>query len=191
MQEDRDEGEISFKYTFASKGHLLGSATAVLYVSCDDLDDMDVFTQIRKADRNGKILWSYNVPLKDLERMGMKKDEVPVINPMIYLGPTGQLRASHRAVDDAFTKAHWRVHSHKKRELIPVGNVVRLEIGLWPGGMIFEEGESLVFKISGHWMTLAEYPHLRGQFSTQNKGMHHVHLGGPNASYILVPFIEM
>jgi len=191
LQEDQDSEELHFKYTFQTRSYLLGSSKAVLYISCDDFDDMDVCTQIRKADKDGKILWSYNVPLKDLAKMGMEKDKIPVVNPMIYLGPTGNLRASHRALDKELTKPHWPVHDHRVEERIKPGEVIKLEIGLWPTGMIFSEGESLIFKVSGHWMTLAEYPHLRGEFKTINKGKHHVHFGGHTDSHIILPFVEV
>jgi uncharacterized protein len=106
LQKDQDSEELHFKYTFKNRSYLLGSSKAVLYISCNDFDDMDVCTQIRKADKNGKTLWSYNVPLGDLAKMGMAKDQIPVVNPMIYLGPTGNLRASHRALDKELTKPH-------------------------------------------------------------------------------------
>jgi hypothetical protein len=152
---------------------------------------MDVFVQLRKADKTGKILQSYNVPLPDLARMGMEEKDIPVINPMIYLGPTGHLRASHRELDTALSKPHWPVHAHTKEEHVPAGEVVKLDIGIWPGGMVFSEGESLVLKVSGHWMTLAEYPHLRGAAKTINKGEHVLHMGGETGSHVVLPFVEI
>lgn len=191
LQMDQDSEELEFRYIFENRSYLLGSSKAVLYLSCDDFDDMDICTQIRKTDKDGNCLWSYNVPLKDLARMGMAKDQIPVVNPMIYLGPTGNLRASHRALDKELSRPHWLVHDHRAEERITPGEVVKLEIGLWPAGIIFNKGESLVFKISGHWMTLAEYPHLRGEFKTINKGKHHVHFGGETDSHIILPFVNL
>jgi hypothetical protein len=48
---------------------------------------------------------------------------------------------------------------------------VKIETSIWPAGIIFEEGEYLVFKISGHPMYLAEFPTLRGSFKARNKGL--------------------
>ena len=191
MQEDADPEELHFKHVFTRRSYLLGSSKAILYISCDEFDDMDVFCQIRKADKHGKLLVSYNVPLEDLKRMGMEKEQIPKINPMIYLGPTGHLRASHRGLDDALSKPHWPVHSHSKEESVTPGNIIQLDIGIWPGGMVFSEGESLIFKVSGHWMTLSEYPHLRGTHTPRNKGQHHVHFGGKHDSHIVLPFVEI
>lgn len=66
---------------------------------------------------------------------------------MIYLGPTA--RVSYRALDASLSKVHWPVHDHSFEEKIPHGEIVMLEIGIWPGGMIFEEGESILLKLFG------------------------------------------
>lgn len=191
MQEDADPEEIHFKHTFSSRTYLLGAAKAILYVSCADFHDMDVFVQLRKTDRSGKILSSYNVPLSDLKKMGMEEEKIPKVNPMIYLGPTGQLRASHRALDAQLSTVHWPVHAHDKEEFITPGEIIKLEIGMWPSGMIFSEGESIVLKVSGHWMTLSEYPWLRGEHKPRNKGKHVVHFGGEYESRVVLPLLEI
>lgn len=191
MQDDADSEEIQFKYTFSSRSYLLGAAKSILHVSCGDFHDMDVFVQLRKADITGKILSSYNVPLADLKRMGMEESEIPKVNPMVYLGPTGQLRASHRALDARLSTPHWPVHAHDEEEFITPGQIIQLEIGMWPSGMIFNEGESLVLKVSGHWMTLSEYPWLRGEHKPRNKGNHVLHFGGEFESRVIVPFVEI
>jgi uncharacterized protein len=190
-QEDADPGELHFTYTFPSRSYLLGSSLATLFVSTAASDDLDVFVQLRKADQTGKILQSYNVPLADLARMGMSEHEIPVINPLIYLGPTGHLRASHRALDPVLSKPHWPVHAHTAEEKIPPGQVTKLDIGVWPGGMVFSPGEQLVVKVSGHWMTLAEYPHLRGEAKTINKGECELWVGGERPSCVVLPFVEI
>jgi predicted acyl esterase len=97
QQMDQDTDELCFTHTFAQPCTLLGSARAVLYMSTDEHDDMDVHVQVRKADANGTVLQHMNIPKSDREAVGMA--EVKPINPMIYLGPTGALRASYRALD--------------------------------------------------------------------------------------------
>jgi uncharacterized protein len=152
MQEDADTEELHF-YQFPDRAYLLGASKVILYISCEDSDDVDVFVQLRKVNKFGNPRHSNNVPLEDLQRLGMEKDQIPKTNPMIYLGPTGHLRASHRAFDAMLSKVHWPVHDHSFEEKIPPGERVMLEMENWPGGMTFEEGESALLKISGHWMT--------------------------------------
>ena len=190
LQVDDDPEELHFRLKMTEKTFLIGAVKAVLYISCDDLDDMDIFLQVRKADADGNILRSYNIPEDDMAKMGFPKDKVPLTNPVVYLGPHGQIRASHRAIDKNITKSHYVSHSHLTEEPIPRGQVVKVETSIWPGGIVFERGEHLVLKISGHPMYLAEFPTLRGAFKARNKGLHKVRCGGSEGSYFVVPFVK-
>jgi predicted acyl esterase len=152
---------------------------------------MDVFCQLRKVDRDGHVLISYNIPLPDLRQMGMEKHDIPNVNHLISLGPSGHLRASQRELDHNLSKPHWPIHSHQRSEKIIAGTIVKLEFGLGSGGMILSPDESIMLKVSGHWMTLAEYPWLRGTHRTINEGKHHLHIGGETASNISLPFVEI
>jgi hypothetical protein len=191
QQMDDDSEELHFRHTFATRSYLVGSVKAVMSMSCTESDDMDVFFQIRKADATGKLLRYHNVPQHDMEAQGLLEHQVPLQNSYVYLGPHGQIRASHRAIDQALSKPHYLQHSHEFEEKVTPGTVVCIETSIWPGGIIFDKGDSMVFKVSGHPMYLAEFAAMRGQFKAQNLGYHQVHLGGSIASYIEVPFIEM
>ena len=191
LQMDEDCEELHFRYTFATRTYLVGSVKAVLSMSCAESDDMDVFLQIRKADTTGKMLRYCNVPKEDMEAQGLHEHQIPLLNSYVYLGPHGQIRASHRAADQDLSKPHYIQHSHEFEKKVTPGSVVSIATSIWPGGMIFDKGESMVFKVSGHPMYLAEFAALRGQFKAQNVGNHQVHLGGSVGSYIEVPFVEM
>ncbi|KAN0104342.1 alpha/beta-hydrolase [Hyaloscypha variabilis] len=185
QQVDNDSEEVAFRYTFTEQATLIGASKALLWISCPDHNDFDVFVQIRKADKTGKILQNLNMPLN---APGMpSEDEISTINTLKYLGPTGILRASHRAIDPVLSKPHWPAHDHTKLRTIPPGQAVLLEIGLWPAAIQFETEESLVIKVAGHPMTLAEFEPLRGQFLAGNKGKHTLHYGGEFDSRLEVP----
>jgi predicted acyl esterase len=150
---------------------------------------MDIFVMIRKADKTGKVLRNINIPLQEL---GVTSEtEVEDINSLKYLGPSGVLRASHRALDPRLSKPHWPAHDHSREEKILPGQIVKLEIGIWPAAIQFEAGEKLAFRVAGHQMTLAEFPPLRGQFKTGNKGKHVLHFGGEYNSHVVVPFVPI
>ena len=191
MQMDDDSEELHFKYTFTTRSYLLGAAKAVLWMSCNDADDMDIFLQIRKEDASGKMLRYHNIPKEDIEAQGISDADVPMVNTLVYLGPHGQIRASHRAIDERLSTPHYIQHEHVVEERVPPGTVVRIETSIWPGGIIFDPGESLVLKIAGHPMSLAEFPTLRGQFKARNTGKHNVYLGGARGSHLAVPFVAM
>ncbi|KAK0761625.1 hypothetical protein N5P37_006578 [Trichoderma harzianum] len=168
LQMDSDSEELSFDCTLPTDSYLVGYSKAVLYMSCPDHDDLDVFVQIRKADSTGEVLQNINIPLQEL---GVDAEEVALINTNVYVGPLGILRASRRKIDMDRSKPHWALHSHNEDEKISPGTIVKLEIGIWPSGIKFEKGEKLVFKVSGHDMRLAEFEPLRGKFTTSNKGL--------------------
>jgi predicted acyl esterase len=189
QQLDHDLEELCFFYTFPQKCTLLGCSRAVLWMSTQEHDDMDVFVQIRKADNMGKILHHENIPKEAWHAMGM--NEVEPINPMIYLGPTGALRASYRELDDGLSDIFWPEHTYSRGEKLRKGEVIKLDIGLWQTGIQFEAGEQLVLKISGHPMALAEFPNLQGAVPNGNKGKHHVHYGGGVASHLIIPVVNV
>lgn len=193
LQMDDDEmNEVIFSYTFSKRSRLMGPVRAVIYLSCDSSDDMDVFTSVRKADSTGRALRNLNIPQEDL---GVKSpDEVLLTNPFFYLGPSGILRASHRTIVEKDLKRKTSLmirHDHSKSVKVPPGQVVKLEMSLWPAAIQWEEGEKLLFKIGGHPMTLAELEVLRGQHKGDNAGDHVVHFGGEHQSFIEVPFVAL
>lgn len=191
LQIDDDSEEIHFRFTFTKRVCLLGAAKVLIYVSCTDADDMDLFFQLRKQDSSGKILRYHNIPEKDIQAQGLAQNDLPLLNTLVYLGPHGQIRASHRKIDETISTPHWISHEHLVEEKITPGTVVCIETSIWPGGIIFEPLETLVFKVAGHPMYLAEFPTMRGQFKAQNKGKHTIHLGSSYPSHIVVPFLAI
>ncbi|KAI8651117.1 PepX-C domain-containing protein [Fusarium keratoplasticum] len=189
IQMDNDPEEVVFEYTFEQKTRLLGTSKAVLYMSCPDHDDFDVFVQLRKADKDGNILTHINIPIKDLGVASGK--DVGDINPLKFLGPAGVLRASHRAIDPILSEPHRLHHDHTKQDKVPPGEIVRLDIPIWVAAIEFDAGEKLMVKVAGHEMRLAEFEPLRGQFRTDNRGRQVVHFGGEFDSHVEIPFVPV
>ena len=184
-----DSEELSFSYTFDQQCTILGCSRATLYMSTHDSNDMDVFIQIRKADKDGTLLQHNNIPSEDWEALG--NGSVEPLNPLVYLGPMGCLRASYRTLDEHLSNEFWPEHDFQKVEKVKHGEVVKLDVGLWQTGMRFEPGEKLVVKVAGHNMTLAEFPELRGAIPNENEGDHRVHYGGRYSSRIVVPVVGL
>lgn len=114
-QKDADSEEVTFSHTFTERNHLPGYSKAELHVSCPDHDDLDIFLQIRKADKEGNILRSQNIPLSALN---MSQEDVPPVNPLQCLGPTGICRASRRVLDEKLNKPCYPVPSLRKNEKV-------------------------------------------------------------------------
>jgi uncharacterized protein len=189
MQRGDDPEELSFEYLFETSTYVVGYPKATLYVSCTEHDDLDIYVQLRKTSKDGRLLDNINIPA---EALGLSADEVPNLNVLKYLGPTGIIRASHRELDEALSKPHHPVLSHRKEDKVKPGEVVRLEVPIWPCGMAFEAGEKLVLKVSGHDMRFAEFPPLYGSFRSGNKGTHKIYCGerGFN-SELIIPIVNL
>ncbi|KAL2796962.1 Alpha/Beta hydrolase protein [Aspergillus keveii] len=176
-----------FTYTFPTRTQLVGISKAVLYMHCDDHDDMDVFLVLSKLSVSGELMFNLNIPWKGLPVSTI--DEIPAdkrTEVILYQGPTGILRASQRAIDTSKSMhPNWPFYPNDKQEKISPGTVVCLEIGIWGMGVQYEAGESLQLRVSGHYQGFSNFgthEHVK------NKGSHWVHVGGEYNSHLVLPF---
>ena len=92
------------------------------------------------------------------------------------------LRASQRHVSPEKSGKTWKTLSHERVQLVSPGEVVRLDVQLWPTGIVFEAGEKLVLKIGGEKLGVPALPHLPNE-PNKNRGKHIVHVGGKSDSH--------
>ncbi|KAJ9156046.1 Alpha/beta-hydrolase [Pleurostoma richardsiae] len=181
-----------FKHTFDRVTRLVGLPKVVVYVSCEDLDDMVIYVLIRKLDRDGKEMMNLNIPWSaaPCDKMSDIRAE-DVGNLILYFGPLGVLRASHREIDPSLSlHPQYPFHTHNNVQKVPPGDIVELEIGLWAMGIEFEEGESLRVQVSGQSPLIPEYKLAKpAPIEERNKGVHKVHFGGEHPSRVILPFV--
>lgn len=184
----------TFKYTFDKYTELCGFSKVQLFMSTKDHDDMDVYVVLKKLDSNGAPLTHQNIPMKDLPA-GTTLEQIPHNNIFKYVGPNGRLRASHRAVGQepgydaeklALLSDAYVWHPHDREEKIVSGEIVKLDIMLWPGGMVFHEGESMSLQVMGHLPVIAEFEGLENNMVNYNKGQHVIHTGPDHPSTLYV-----
>ncbi|OJK03893.1 hypothetical protein ASPACDRAFT_1863536 [Aspergillus aculeatus ATCC 16872] len=187
----------SFTYTFPTRTRLAGIPKAVVYMSCPDFHDLDVYVLVRKLDTQGKALLNLNIPWSSIAEHGVSPNDVESLSPrektnlMFHVGSLGILRASRRAIDRKQSlHENFPFHPHDRDEYISPGEVVKLEIGIWAMGVEYEAGESVRVEIHGN------SPLLRGEFKEDNEfqelashGTHIVHIGGEQSSHIILPFV--
>ncbi|PSN74785.1 alpha/beta-hydrolase [Corynespora cassiicola Philippines] len=186
-----------FSYTFPQKSRLIGLPKAVLYMSCAQYDDMNVFVILRKRDRNGKLLMHLCFPFKAIPAEYKSIDDIPEKEQAslnLHLGSVGVLRASHRKFDpERSLHPQFPFHPHDVEEKITPGEIVKLEIGIWSMGVDFDEGETISVQVSGSFPAIAEYT----AFSTprpdeeKNKGEHRIHFGADTPSRVILPFVPV
>lgn len=196
VHNSEDRWSISkFKHTFPQATRLIGLPKAELYMSCDALDDLVVFIQLRKLDAAGKELSQLQFPLdrtpvKSIDDME-DKDRVSLT---LHNGSIGVLRASQRKID-ASKSMHpqFPFHPHDEVQKVPVGEVVKLEIGIWAMGVDYEAGESIQVDILGQFPGFTEVAafHKPRPDSEKNKGRHTVYFGGEHPSRVILPVVPM
>jgi putative CocE/NonD family hydrolase len=170
--DDKDQN-ARFEFGFDERTELTGHMKLKLWVQADGSDDMDLFVAIEKIDRAG-----YVVPFPFF---GNHND-----------GPValGWLRVSHRELDEEKSEPYQPVHKHQREIKLKPGEIVPVEIEIWPSSTLFERGEKLRVVVQGsdiYW-----YPderHTNGHRSTVNKGDHVIRTGHKYDSHLLVPII--
>ncbi|MGZ5127620.1 MAG: CocE/NonD family hydrolase C-terminal non-catalytic domain-containing protein, partial [Burkholderiales bacterium] len=165
-----------FDIKFDKPTELTGYMKLRVFMSCADTDDMDVFVGLHKLDKDGKL-----VPFAYYAQF----DDGPVA--------LGWLRASHRELDPAKSTEWQPVHPHTREQKIPPGEIVPLDIEIWPSGTLFNVGETLRLIVQGddlnRYSTQIAPVYFRHKQSSVNKGRHTIHTGGKYESYLLAPVI--
>ena len=160
-----------FVHRFTTTTELIGPMKLRLWVEADGADDMDLFVAVQKLDADGEILpFSFLNALED--------------------GPValGWLRVSHRELDEKRSTPEQPWHTHRNEQLLKAGEVVPVEIEIWPSGTRFAAGEQLRLVVQGS--DIQHYPPgvvAMGHSVTRNAGTHVIHTGGRYDSHLLVP----
>lgn len=191
---DRECDFVGFVHYFDKYTELCGFSRVELFMSTPDHDDMDVYVVIRKLDKDGRPLQSLNIPFESLPP-GTTANDIPHENIFRYVGPNGRLRASQRASGEEpgltpqgrkLLSEGYVWHPHDREEKLVRGQIAKLNIGLWAGGMVFDAGEAMRLDILGSSPLVPEYEGLEDNVANPNVGWHIIHTGGENASKLRV-----
>ncbi|KAL2841855.1 alpha/beta-hydrolase [Aspergillus pseudoustus] len=181
-----------FTLVFKQRTVLTGLPKAVLYMSCPGSDDMDVYVMLRKLDTSGKPMHCLNVPWSSIGPDSFEEiPEKKATDLLVYKGPVGILRASHREVDNHRSlHENYPFHPHSTPQKLQPSEVVKLEIGIFATSIEFEAGEALQLQISGQLLQDASFDAIRDETRNHhNQGLHHVHFGTKYPSHIVLPFV--
>ena len=100
------------------------------------------------------------------------------------------LRVSHRELDEGRSTPYQPFLKHQREIKLKAGEIVPVEIEIWPSSTLFERGEKLRVVVQGS--DICMYP---GQIATYghmayvNRGEHVIYTGGKYDSHLLVPVI--
>ena len=191
---DDGKDQLSFTYDFPVDTELTGYFALRLWVEAPDCDDMDIYAEVRKRGRFGRLALSRNIRppnpviawvLEQLYRMGKAK-----FGMMFFSGAKGMQRVSQRQTDPDKSTAAEPFHTFKMPKKLQAGEIVPVDIQIWPMGMKWRAGEQLQLLIAGHKLSTVEMPGVVPP-DTVNKGRHIIHTGGKYDSRLIVPFVPL
>ena len=169
------EPHAIFTHTFDKETELTGYFKLKLWVEAEGANDMDLFTAIQKFDTQGNIVNFYYITRF---RIGHATH--------------GWLRVSHRELDATKSKPYQPVHLHQREDFLEPGQIVPVEIEVWPSSTLFQAGEQMRVIVMGkdpfppsdeQGIAMTLHP------TTRNQGKHIIHTGGRYDSHVLLPVI--
>src|SRR5215468_9776205 len=101
-----------------------GPVAAVLWVA-SSTEDMDLFLTLRNIDPD----------CDEILETGQQGTPVPVAK--------GWLRVSHRELDPERSLPYRPYHRHQRRLYLSPGEIVRVEVEIWPTSMVFKKGHRI------------------------------------------------
>jgi predicted acyl esterase len=109
---------------------ICGPCAATLFIS-SSTSDADIFLVLRVFDPDGaEVVFSGTV------------------DPHTPVGQ-GWLRASHRKLDPQISRPYRPYHSHDERQPLRPGEIVPLDIEIWPTGVVVPRGYRIGFTVRG------------------------------------------
>ena len=145
-----------------------GPVAAVLWVSSSS-EDMDLFLTIRNIAPDGS----------DVLETGQQGSPVPVAK--------GWLRVSHRELDGKLSLPYRPYHRHKRRFYLKPGEIVEVQVEIWPTSMVFKKGHRIRLDVQPRdGIGSTNYMHYHADY---NVGTNTIYAGGDKESYLLLPII--
>ena len=165
---DGEKGITTFDMKFEEDTELTGYLKLHMWVESDGHDDMDIFVNIQKLDEEGNWL-----PTSVLGEP--------------HPGAWGKMRVSRRALDPKLSKDFQPVQAHTKDEKLSPGEIVPIDIEIYPTSRIWHKGQQIRAQIAGHYVREGWFEPF--YWDIDNKGKHVIHSGGKYDSYLQIPVI--
>lgn len=163
-------GEVSFDYIFTEAVDVIGGMRLRVWVEAVSADDMDLYVAVKKLDRHGTEV------------------AFPFANVLEH-GPTalGWLRVSHRRIDAERSTSNQPWHTHTRAEPLQPGEVVPVDIEIWPSATRFQIGDGLRLSIRGSDFYSGAV--MSRHTDSRNRGAHVLHAGNTFDSHLVFPVL--
>jgi hypothetical protein len=170
------DGGVTFTTgPFTTDTEVTGPLSLRVWVS-SSTEELDLFVTIRNVDSEGN----------DVNCIGTIGDAVPVTK--------GWLRASHRKLDPDRSLPCRPYHAHDELQPLIPGEIVPLDVEIWPTSMIFETGHRLALDLQSHdgvGSSLFTHSDPVDRDRALLEGTNTMHTGGASASWLLLPIIPI
>lgn len=174
---------LSFTMRVDETTEFVGYPKARLWVEAAGADDMDIFVFLQKLDANGVALEQFNVPNHGPQMEAITRHGASILK---YKGSNGRLRVSMRHLDEAKSTDAIPVHSFDRVEKLAEGEIVCVDIDMFPVGLLLHPGEQLRFVVTGFHILGGVFPG-RDNVAADNHGRHVLHSGGTMGSFLQLP----
>jgi hypothetical protein len=176
-------GRVEYTLHFDEETVIVGHPKLTLWAEADGHDDMDIFVFLEKLNRHGHHL--------QVQNSGIHNPMVGVMthftgSVLKYHSAPGRLRASMRALDPQLSSDDVPVPSCTQPKKLQPGQIVELDIAIYPVGLLMHPGEQLRLIITGHNRYGAPMP-TGGSPDSDNHGHHIIHTGGQHDSRLALP----
>ncbi|OGP50102.1 MAG: hypothetical protein A2Y79_07240 [Deltaproteobacteria bacterium RBG_13_43_22] len=168
---DADNTSIRFSTSpFEQETEITGPMKLKLWVS-SSVDDLDLFAVLHHLDSNNE----------EITYMGQMGHEIS--------GAYGWLRVSHRKLDPERSTPYRPFHTHDELQKVKPGEVVPIEIEIWPASLVFPKGHRLVLEVgSKDDPKIVPFTHTDPKDRIQ-VGISSIHTGVEYDSFLLLPII--
>lgn len=177
---------LAFVHRFEQDTEIAGYISLKLWVQALEADDLDIYVEVRKLDVNGKHLGCRTMLPPGVSRNDQPDQPETKSGMIVFSGAKGMQRASMRATDAERSKPGIPYHRYDRVEKLAPGEIVPVEIQIWPLGMRWHQGEQLQLVVGGYKLSGTEFPGLEPP-DTINRGQHAIHCGGAYDSHLLIP----
>ena len=143
------DNKVTYRYRMDKPTEITGYMKLHLWVSAPDHDDMDLAVRVEKLSKDGQ-------PLPD--RAGNR------------IVATGQLRISLRQLDTLRTTEAEPYYTFTGEQKLKPGEIVPVEIEIWPMGLFFEKGEILQLTVGAYQPEKAAIPFGSAKITVPEEG---------------------
>lgn len=144
-----DNAKITYRYRMEQPTEITGYMKLHLWVSAPDNDDMDLAVRVEKLSKDGK-------PLPD--KTGA------------IIAATGMMRVSMRQIDKAKSTEAEPYYPFTTEQKLKPGEIVPVEIEIWPMGLLFDKGEILQLTVGAYKPEKAAIPFGSARITIPKEG---------------------